>query len=322
MSSQCRIRGALGTFLALWFNTGILVGYILASWMDYYHVPFVSAAIMILFLTIFIWLPESPDYLAHIKKTEEADKSYTFYGNARLRSSVESPQDDTQLEVKPKITREDFKDKAVQKGIVISFVLIIFVDTCGVFVMTNFMTELFHWAKIDLDVYVATIGVGVIQIVGSIITAVTVDRFGRRFLFIFSAFGTALCLYAFGFYFYILDKPDYKSLVEQLQWLPVASLSGAVLIASVAVATLPFFLISEITPVKLRGLINSILLAVSWSFAFIVVQYFHTMVEAMGVSGTAWTYAMFCTVEVVFVFFFLPETKNLTFEEIQQKLRK
>lgn len=320
-----RIRGALGTFLALTWNSGILLGYMLSSWMDYYHVPYVGAVISLLFVIIFMWLPESPDYLAHIGEADKAKKAYQFYGNVRASSSaLETPKDPTTLAdlEKPKITFADFRDKAVKRGIVISFALIIFADTSGVFAITNFMTELFDWAEIDLDVYVATIAVGVIQIVGSVITVVTVDRFGRRVLFTFSALGTAICLYAFGFYFYLLEVGEYQSLVDQLKWLPVVSLSGAVLIASVAVATLPFFLISELTPVKLRSLINSVSMTLSWLFAFLVVHFFHYMVDLMGVAGTSWTYATFCFAEVFFVYFYLPETKNLTFEEIQQKLRR
>lgn len=310
--------------LGISVNLGVVLGYVLASWMNYDHVPYVSIGINCLFMGVFMWLPESPDYLAHKQRTEEAKKSYQFYGNTRV-----APEETAEVgkvtsgDLKPpKITWSDFQDVAVRKGIVISFILIIFVDTAGLFAITSFMTELFDWAKIKLDVYVATIAVGVIQVLGAVISTIFVDRFGRRVLLIASCIGTGLCFYALGFYFHILPNTEYKYLVEELQWLPLVSISAAVLIASAGVVTLPFFVIAELLPVKLRGVVTSGSLSLSWMFAFLVIQYYHTMVEYLSVAGTIWCYGTSCIVEIFFIYFFLPETKNLTIEEIQQKLRK
>lgn len=330
----CSIRGTLSSFFSVSLNLGIVIGYVLASWMDYFQVPYVIIAITVGYVLLFVWLPESPDYLAHLaRKPERARAAYEFYGNNRVRAggneevTVEKGSNGSAIdgevveEQRAKITLADFKDVAVQRGIAISFSLIILADTCGIFAIENFMTELFHWAKIELDVYVATIVVGVIQVVGAVIATIFVDRFGRRFLLISSCLGTAVCFYALGFYFLVLPKPEYQSLVDQLQWLPVVSIGAAVLIASIGIATLPFYLISELTPVKLRGVITSVSLALSWIFAFLIVQYYHALVEGLGTAGTFWFFATSCVLELLVVYFFLPETKNLSFDEIQEKLR-
>lgn len=306
-------------------NLGIVIGYVLASWMDYFQVPYVIIAITVGYVLLFVWLPESPDYLAHLaRKPERAQAAYAFYGNNRVGpGNEESTMEKVDgMEEKPaKISLNDFKDKAVQRGIAISFSLIILADTCGIFAIENFMTELFHWAKIEMDVYVATIAVGVIQVIGAVIATIFVDRFGRRFLLITSCLGTAFCFYALGFYFFVLPKPEYQYLVDQLQWLPVVSIGVAVLIASIGIATLPFYLISELTPVKLRGVITSVSLSLSWIFAFLIVQYYHAFVECLETAGTFWLFATSCIVELLVVYFFLPETKNLSFDQIQEKLR-
>lgn len=319
------IRGALGSAMAICVNLGIVTGYVLASWMEYSHVPYVSIAITCAFMGIFVWLPESPDYLAHLKKTEAAEKSYSYYGLTRAKPEATELGQETEAidSVKSsKISTNDFKDIAVLKGVLISLVLILFADTAGIIVITSFLTELFNWAQIQMDVYVATIAVGVIQVAGAVFTAIFVDRFGRRMLLIWSCVGTAICFYALGFYFYILPQSEYKDLVKELHWLPVVSLSAAVLIAAAGVVTVPFFLIAELLPVKLRGAITSVSLSLSWMFAFLVTQFYHTTVDYLSIAGTIWMYAVSCTIEIFFVYFFLPETKNLTIDEIQQRLRK
>lgn len=183
----------------------------------------------------------------------------------------------------------------------------------------NFMTGLFEAAKMQIDIYVATVVVGLIQILGSVVSILTVDRFGRRVLFIASAAGTSLCLFTLGAYYFLLELGAEN--VSQLLWLPLTSMCGVVLIAEVAVSRLPFFIISELVPLKVRGRVVTWCITLSWLVSFAAVQYYHTMVDWLGISGTMWTYGVSCVIEAFFVYYFLPETKNLTFEEIQIKLR-
>lgn len=331
--------------MCLMYNSGIVVGYILASWMNYFQMPYVAIGITMIFLAVFVWLPESPDFLAHINKIDEAKLSYKFYGNNRVISqamSIEAPtikksvgQGETTMTSSPadknthdddrrreKISWADFTDKAVQRGIVLSITLILFADTTGVFAIQHFMTELFESAEMEIDIYLATVGVGIIQILGSIISLVCIDRFGRRVLFMVSAGGTGSCLFVFGTYYHLLARAEYQDWVAQIRWLPLVSVCGVILIAACAVASLPFFIISELMPLKVRGFVVTMCLVVSWIFAFGIVQYYHAMVEFLGIAGTMWTYGTCCILEIFFVYFFLPETKNLTFDEIQAKLRK
>lgn len=323
------IRGALGSMFCMMNNSGIVLGYMISSWMEYHQMPYVAIGLTTAFLAIFVWCPESPDYLAHKNQMEEAKKSYDFYGNHRHVPSLETANKEKETEASKsisnmdnqKITWNDFKDKAVRRGISISILLIIFADTSGVFAITHFMTELFDAAKMEIDIYTATIVVGLIQIVGSVISIFSVDKFGRRALFIISAAGSGICLLIFGTYYFLLERAQYAGLVQKLQWLPLVSLCGFILIASCAVATLPFFIISELMPVKVRGFVMTMCFIISWVFAFGILQFFHLMVEVLGIAGTMWVYGVCCLVEIVFVYFYLPETKNLTFEEIQNKLR-
>lgn len=297
---------------------GMFLGYVLASWVDYYLVPYVSAAFNIIFVLIFLWFPESSDYLAHIQQTEKAKKAYAFYGNHR--TSVEAkPELDSKHN---SISWSDFQDPAVRRGCTIAFILIFFADTCGVFTITNFMTELMHWAQIEvLDVYVATVGLGFLQILGCGMSVFCMDRYGRRILFMISAVLSSLSMFAFAFYFYMLkNNSHYFSQVIELQWFPIISLALGILAFSLAIGAAPFFMISELLPTKLRGRITTIALAASWVVAFAVVQSFRYLIDWIGVHGTYSVYASFCMMEAFFVYFYLPETKNLTIDEIQIKL--
>lgn len=295
---------------------GMFLGYILGAWMDYLIVPYLCIGLGLAFISIFLLLPETPEYLVQIGDTEKARKSYDFYGNHRAEVV---PKQDVDSKDKS-LSWSDFQDPAVLRGCLIAFTLIFFTDLCGVYTINYYMTELLTWAKVTLiDVYVGTVGLGLVQIIGCAISAFCMDRFGRRILFIVSAVFSSLALYAFALYFYVL-KSYSDVLVEQLQWLPIAALGLAILSFSLAIGAAPFFLIAELLPTKLRGRLTTVALTLCWILAFLTLQTFHNFVDWVDVQGTYCIYATLCLAEALFVYFYLPETKNLTFDQIQVKL--
>lgn len=322
----------MGSVIVLMQNIGVLLGYILTSTVDYYVMPYVVLIISILFFILFCHFPDSPEFLRMMNKWEEAEASYKFYGNLADRRDDEIT-DKVDLEVekvtskdgvgrgKERITMEDFKDPATQKGAFLGITLIIFADLCGSFVIINFLTQIFELAHIQLDIYLSTIIVGVIQILGSSISTALVDRCGRRMLLMWSALGTGLCLSALSIYFHILSShPDQHELIHQLHWLPLIALAGTIFISTLGVTTLPFFVIAELLPVKLRSTVSTVCLGISWACVFLLLQFYQDMKATMGMDGTLALFAVCCFADIAFVYVSLPETKNLTFEEIRIKL--
>lgn len=290
------------------------MGYVFSSWIDYFYVPLIPAGIGVAFLLIFMWVPESPDFLLHSQKIYRAKLSYDFYDNHR-GEIMPGAKD------KPKFSWKHFKDPAVKKGIFIAVIMIWFADTCGVFIITNYVTEILHWANIEMDVYVVTVTLGLLQVLGCAISCVLMDRFGRRILFMVSALISSIAMYSIAAYFYLQSNPNYKETIDQLHWLPVASFSVAILAMSLAIGSAPFFLIAELLPMNVRGPVTTTLLSISWVVAFIVVHSFYFTVEIISVGGIFSAYASVCIIEFFFVYFVLPETKNLTIDEIQDILR-
>lgn len=95
----------------------------------------------------------------------------------------------------------------------------------------------------NLSPNMSAIVVGVIQIVGSYIATLLVERAGRKFLFVVSTIGTAFGLITLGVYMMLAS---WKFNVEVYNWIPLAAFSFSIFIASWAVLTLPFLVISGI----------------------------------------------------------------------------
>jgi SP family galactose:H+ symporter-like MFS transporter len=76
--------------------------------------------------------------------------------------------------------------------------------------------------------------------------------------------------------------------------------------------------INEIFPGHIRGRAVAIATAVNWGSAFLVSQFFLTLIGAIGNSLTFWLFALFCVAAWVWIYFKVPETKGQSLEQIQQ----
>ena len=101
----------------------------------------------------------------------------------------------------------------------------------------------------------------------------------------------------------------------------VTVLALVVFIASFAFSMGPIVwtLISEIYPNRVRGRAISVATAVNWLAAFLVAQFFLSVVDAIGESTTFFLFSFFCVVTYVFVWKYVPETKGHSLEEIQER---
>ena len=67
--------------------------------------------------------------------------------------------------------------------------------------------------------------------------------------------------------------------------------------------------------------IMSACLLINWGSDFLIALTFLSLIEAMGRSATFWLYALVCVVFWLFAFFFIPETKGRSLEDIERDLR-
>ena len=76
--------------------------------------------------------------------------------------------------------------------------------------------------------------------------------------------------------------------------------------------------INEIFPGRVRGRAVAVATAVNWGSAFLVSQFFLTLIEAIGTSATFWLFAFFCLAGWIWIWRAVPETKGRSLEEIEK----
>jgi predicted MFS family arabinose efflux permease len=93
-----------------------------------------------------------------------------------------------------------------------------------------------------------------------------------------------------------------------------------VFIASFAFSLGPitWTMISEIYPNRVRGKAVSLATAVNWGAAFLVTQFFLSIVDAIGEATTFFLFSALCIAAFVWAYFRVPETRGRSLEEIRQ----
>jgi hypothetical protein len=61
--------------------------------------------------------------------------------------------------------------------------------------------------------------------------------------------------------------------------------------------------------------------AVNWGAAFLVSEFFLSVVQAIGEAYTFWLFAVFCLIGLVWVLVGVPETRGRSLEEIEASWR-
>ena len=89
-----------------------------------------------------------------------------------------------------------------------------------------------------------------------------------------------------------------------------------------SVGPIMWVLFSEIFPIALRGVAIPFFAIVTSLVSYLVQRFFPWQLESLGGSNTFLFYAITVLIGLVILYFFLPETKNMTIEEIQASLVK
>lgn len=158
---------------------------------------------------------------------------------------------------------------------------------------------------------------GIVNVVATLVSIYGVDKWGRRFLFLEGGAQMLICQIvvaaAIGAKFGVSGNPG-----DLPKWYAiVVVLFICIYVAGFAWSWGPlgWLVPSEIFPLEIRSAAQSINVSVNMVFTFIVAQIFLTMLCHMKF-GLFLFFAFFVVVMTFFVYFFLPETKNIPIEEM------
>ncbi|KAF2642215.1 general substrate transporter [Massarina eburnea CBS 473.64] len=321
-------RGALLTLQ----GTVTILGVVIAYWMDYgtsftdssfqWRFPLAFQAIFAVFLVLqIIGLPETPRWLVQHDRYEEAravtaaledkplDDSTVNATILEIRMGLEEEQRDGPFKFRELFTWGETQNLR-RLLIVISIQL---AQQWTGSNMINYYAPVIFQESMLLSRNLSLILGGAAQctyLVGSAIPVLLMDRFGRRTLLLSCTVGLCFCFVMVTILLSIASPerqgPAYGAtafiflfqLIYGVGWLPV-----------------PWFYPSEISTTRTRTKMQAIASGFNWMFVFVVVK-----ITPISFASIGWrTFIIFAILNAAFipmVYFFYPETKGITLEDI------
>ena len=263
------------------------------------------------FLALLFLVPESPRWLAVNGRREEARG---ILSRALPPGAVE--RELAQIDAVSREAEGRFAElftPAYRRPLIIAVGLAVFAQFSGINSVMYYGPEIFKAARTGGDsAFAFTVWVGAINFLFTFVAIAFVDRWGRKPLLLIGAAVQTLALAAAGIMFAI----------HQQGLGLLFSILTFVAAFSMAMGPIPWIVISEVFPGRIRGRASSVGVFSIWVGCYVVAQTFPLLNEHLGGAITFWIYGACSAASVVFVLAMVPETKGKTLEEIETSWRR
>ncbi len=327
-TAPASIRGSMGTLFQLMITIGIFLISVTNVFIARIFVDS-SVALPLMFLVISafavlmllgsLFLPESPRWLMLKGKKGQAMKV--------LRRTFSSEKEvEVEINEIEQVLAEKHSVKALLKGnfikiLLIGIVLQMFQQLVGINVMIYYAPTIFGFA--GMKGLIAMMTVPTVNMLFTFPAIYLVEKWGRKKLLYVGAVIMMISMIAAGLAFESIGNAGDPSLIGSI---PKDVLLAAVIVYIFGFAfswgPVAWLVCSEIFPLKGREVGMTITTMVNWTFAGLAMRYALSFMEAFGRPSLFYLFAGFCILAIIFVARFVPETKGITLEELEEKLKK
>uniref|UniRef100_A0A8C2CBG0 Solute carrier family 2, facilitated glucose transporter member 5 n=1 Tax=Cyprinus carpio TaxID=7962 RepID=A0A8C2CBG0_CYPCA len=334
------LRGAFGTLHQLGVVIGILIAQILglesllgsqSLWpllLALTAVPAVLQSIMLIFC------PESPRYLLITLNQEDEARQVLIRlrGYSDVEDDIrEMKEEAMKMSMEKKVSiPELFRNSAYRQPIIIAIVLQLSQQLSGINAVIYYSTKIFRYAGITEAVY-ATIGVGAVNTLFTVISLFLVERAGRRTLHMIGLAGMAVCTLLMTISLGLVDSarkaaestanvtaisdPASAGGTSAISILAILAVFGFVASFEMGPGPIPWFIVAELFAQGPRPAAIAVAGCCNWTASFLVGLLFPKLLKLCD----AYVFIIFLILLIiffVFTYFRVPETKGRTFEDI------
>jgi SP family galactose:H+ symporter-like MFS transporter len=325
-TAPASIRGSMGVLFQLMITIGIfLISFTNVLIAKIFITPTVVLPLMFLVITIFaalmfissIILPESPRWLMLKGKKQQAVK---------MLQKIFKKQEDVDFEIREieKILKKD-KDigvKSIGHGYFIKILAIgvglqLFQQFVGINVMIYYAPTIFGYA--GMTGLVAMMAVPTVNMLFTFPAIRWVEKLGRKKLLYIGAVCMLITMLMAGAVFQHINGSASVGIMPKT--ILLLAIIGYIFGFAVSWGPVVWLVCSEIFPIKSREIGITITTIVNWTFAGILMRYSLSFMQAFGNAALFYLFAAFCILAILFVAKFVPETKGITLEELEEKLK-
>ncbi|MEO1257859.1 MAG: sugar porter family MFS transporter [Bacteroidota bacterium] len=270
----------------------------------------IEALPALVYVIMVLGVPNSPRWLLMKKNDEDTAKSLLQQINPgkdvsemvkAIRQSLESKSNET----------ISFFSSRFKTPIILAFLLAFFNQLSGINFVLYYAPRIFNEAGIAAgDVLGASVPIGVVNLLFTLLGMYLIDRFGRRQLMYIGSVGYIAFLTGVAWAFY----------TEAQGFIVVIFVCGFVASHAIGQGAVIWVFISEIFPNKVRDYGMSFGSGTHWVFAAVITMVTLPVLNAF----PQWTLFVFfagmMVLQLLWVAFFMPETKGVPLEKLQEEL--
>jgi sugar porter (SP) family MFS transporter len=310
-------RGWLVSLNQLAVTSGILVGYLLdfalsssGQWRWMIGLAVLPASILALGLA---FLPDTPRWLIRSGQVDKARSVLQrVLGPDHVSAELEHLRASTDA---PSGGWADLVASDTRTPLLVGIGLAILQQVTGINAVVYYAPTLFQGSGIPSasGAILATAGLGLINVVMTIVAMLMLDRLGRRPLLLGSLLGMAVSMAILGLGFRIAPSSD----DSRLAFLSVTCLMVYVGAFAVGLGPVFWLLIAEIFPMRARGVAMSVATAANWAANLLISSTFLTLMQALGPASVFWLFSGIALAAWLLVYRLVPETRGRSLEEIE-----
>ncbi len=262
-----------------------------------------------LFCIILFFIPESPRWQIAKNKIGAAQNTLTrIFGVAEADRQISETQAMITSELQTD-WRILFKP-GYRLALLIGVCLAILGQFMGVNVIFYYGPIIFKEAGMEAQGSLNfQIIVGAVNVVSTVLGMLLVDRIGRKKLVYFGVIGMFIMLVAIGFYFQ--SKVEDPTILLYL-------IMFYIFFCAISICVVIWVLLSEMYPVKVRGLAMSCAGFSLWIGTFVIGQSTPILLDSLSPAITFWIFAVMCLPYLAITYFLIPETTGKSLEEIEK----
>ncbi|MGC2661457.1 MAG: sugar porter family MFS transporter [Bryobacteraceae bacterium] len=302
-----QINVVLGILLAYFSNFAIATLHLGAT--EWRWDLGVAAFPAILFFIFLFGIPQSPRWLAARGRTDEALHVLERTGSINPRAELQEIVDSIHLERKSQF--EPLFQKKYSLPIFLAIFTGAFNQLSGINAILYYLNSIFAQAGFSsMSANVQAVIIGATNLFFTLIAMTVIDRLGRRTLLLVGSVGCAASLFGVAAIFWSHQH------ASMLLW----CLVGFIGFFSFSQGAVIWVYLSEIFPTRVRAKGQSLGCSSHWIMNAIVSLLFPLFAKSSGAFPFAF-FGLMMVVQLVVVYWVYPETKGVTLEQMQARLK-